>query len=143
MEGPEQQENSIADYLKYTKIDEKGQTETDFVAKYDVSDAYLQMIKAKYQKDKDFVTPENDMEREVALDSIIAQLVEVKGGTWGKPVKLLQQAIKFLIDEVIKVFNSEPMLLDLEAPIKIFGDVHGQYFDLFRLFDVAGYPQGN
>ena len=35
------------------------------------------------------------------------------------------------------------MLLDLEAPIKVFGDVHGQYFDLFRLFDVAGYPQGN
>ena len=31
-------------------------------------------------------------------------------------------------------------MLDLEAPIKIFGDVHGQYFDLFRLFDVAGYP---
>ena len=35
------------------------------------------------------------------------------------------------------------MLLDLEAPIKIFGDVHGQYFDLFRLFDIAGYPHGN
>lgn len=35
------------------------------------------------------------------------------------------------------------MLLDLEAPIKIFGDVHGQYFDLFRLFDIAGYPGGN
>ena len=32
------------------------------------------------------------------------------------------------------------MLLELEAPIKIFGDVHGQYFDLFRLFDIAGYP---
>jgi len=35
------------------------------------------------------------------------------------------------------------MLLDLEAPIKIFGDVHGQYFDLFRLFDIAGYPSQN
>ena len=34
------------------------------------------------------------------------------------------------------------MLLDLEAPIKVFGDVHGQYFDLFRLFDIAGYPGG-
>lgn len=67
----------------------------------------------------------------------------MKGGVWGKPVKLDQKAIKFLIDEVIKVFNSEPMLLDLEAPIKIFGDVHGQYFDLFRLFDVAGYPHEN
>lgn len=32
------------------------------------------------------------------------------------------------------------MLLELEAPIKIFGDVHGQFFDVFRLFDIAGYP---
>lgn len=35
------------------------------------------------------------------------------------------------------------MLLELEAPIKIFGDVHGQYFDLFRLFEVAGYPESD
>jgi hypothetical protein len=35
------------------------------------------------------------------------------------------------------------MLLDLEAPIKIMGDTHGQYFDLFRLLDVTGYPSPN
>lgn len=35
---------------------------------------------------------------------------------------------------------NEKMLLDLEAPIRVFGDVHGQFFDVFRLFDVAGYP---
>lgn len=38
---------------------------------------------------------------------------------------------------------SEKLLLDLEAPIKVFGDVHGQFFDVFRLFDVAGYPSVN
>jgi len=53
---------------------------------------------------------------------------------------LEQKAIKFIIDESAKIFMSEKMLLDLEAPIKVFGDVHGQFFDVFRLFDVAGYP---
>lgn len=32
------------------------------------------------------------------------------------------------------------MLVEIEAPIKIFGDVHGQYFDLFRLFEIAVWP---
>jgi serine/threonine-protein phosphatase PP1 catalytic subunit len=32
------------------------------------------------------------------------------------------------------------MLVEIEAPVKIFGDVHGQYFDLFRLFEIAGWP---
>ena len=100
-------------------------------------------MESKWKPDKDFELPTTDVEREFALDQLIAQLTEVKKGVWGKPVKLDQKGIKYLIDESIKVFQNETMLLDLEAPIKIFGDVHGQYFDLFRLFDVAGYPQGN
>jgi hypothetical protein len=30
-----------------------------------------------------------------------------------------------VIDQATKIFQNEPMLLDLEAPIKVFGDVHG------------------
>ena len=97
----------------------------------------------KFKNGKDFVQPSADYEREFVTDCIIEQLVEVKSGQWGKPVKLDQKALKFLIDESTKVFQGEKMLLDLEAPIKVFGDVHGQYFDLFRLFDIAGYPQNN
>ena len=82
-------------------------------------------MQAKYKKEKDFETPQGDCEKEFAVDYIIAQLVEVKGGVWGRPVKLDQKAIKFLIEEAVKIFENEKMLLELEAPIKIFGDVHG------------------
>lgn len=38
------------------------------------------------------------------------------------------------------MFLSQPMLLELEAPINIWGDIHGQYQDMLRLFEKAGFP---
>ncbi|KAK9137034.1 hypothetical protein Sjap_007628 [Stephania japonica] len=39
-----------------------------------------------------------------------------------------------------QIFMHEPTVLQLKAPIKIFGDLHGQFGDLMRLFDEYGYP---
>ncbi|CAI5447468.1 unnamed protein product [Caenorhabditis angaria] len=33
-----------------------------------------------------------------------------------------------------------PAMLELETPITIFGDIHGQLADLLRYFDIIGYP---
>jgi len=39
-----------------------------------------------------------------------------------------------LCDQVLEIFKSQDMLLRLRAPIKVYGDIHGQYLDLMRLF---------
>jgi len=74
------------------------------------------------------------------IDSIIDRLLEVRGSKPGKPVQLTENEIKEICYKSREIFISQPILLELEAPIKICGDVHGQYYDLLRLFEYGGFP---
>jgi len=53
---------------------------------------------------------------------------------------LNQNILLELVANAIKVVENQPMVLRLEAPIKIFGDIHGQYQDLMRFFDLYNAP---
>ncbi|WJX80081.1 protein-serine/threonine phosphatase [Trifolium repens] len=71
------------------------------------------------------------------LDDVIRRLLEGKGG---KQVQLSESEIRQLCINARQIFLSQPILLDLRAPIRICGDIHGQYQDLLRLFEYGGYP---
>ena len=53
---------------------------------------------------------------------------------------LSKEQIEELCEEVMEIFLEQPMLLKLESPIKIVGNIHGQYYDLLRIFQYSGFP---
>ncbi|KAI0251215.1 serine/threonine protein phosphatase PP1 [Lactifluus subvellereus] len=77
---------------------------------------------------------------ETDLDSIIDRLLEVRGSRPGKAVNLEEYEIKYLCTKSREILINQPILLDLGAPIKVCGDIHGQYYDLLRLFEYGGFP---
>ncbi|MGH0176329.1 UNVERIFIED_CONTAM: hypothetical protein FKN15_072566 [Acipenser sinensis] len=65
---------------------------------------------------------------------------EVQGSRPGKNVQLSETEIRGLCLKSREIFLSQPILLELEAPLKVCGDIHGQYHDLLRLFEYGGFP---
>ena len=74
------------------------------------------------------------------VDQIIDKLLAVRGNKPGKQVDLGEDEIKFLIDKSLQIIKDQKMLVELEAPLHVCGDIHGQYYDLLRIFEHCGYP---
>jgi len=77
---------------------------------------------------------------ELDIDNIIQKLLEVRGSRPGKVVHLTEVEVRALCQKGKDMFIQQSILLELEAPIKICGDIHGQYYDLLRLFEYGGFP---
>lgn len=77
----------------------------------------------------------------VDIDSIIEKLV-ASGLSKKNPkyLSLSNSDIKFICAKARRIFMSQPMLLELAAPVKIVGDIHGQFYDLLRIFKLCGFP---
>lgn len=76
----------------------------------------------------------------VDVDSIIEKLLDVQHEKPGTHADLTEDEISYLWEVSKDIFLEQPWLLELNAPVKIAGDIHGQYFDLLRLFKLVGFP---
>lgn len=57
--------------------------------------------------------------QEADVDSIIDRLLDVRGSRPGKQVQLQEYEIRYLCTKAREIFIQQPILLELEAPIKV------------------------
>jgi len=82
----------------------------------------------------------NDM-KETDVDDYIKRLLDAGyAGKSTKGVCLRNAEINSICSRVKEIFMEQPPLIELEAPVKIVGDIHGQYSDLIRMFEMCGFP---
>ena len=79
------------------------------------------------------------------VDSIIERLCAAKAQRAGTAVQLAEREAAVLVAAAEAVISGpadapKPLVLELQAPLQIVGDIHGQYVDLLRLFEFKGMP---
>ena len=74
---------------------------------------------------------------EIILKSIISRLLKRHVKNF---IPLTQKEVQFLCLKSQQILMSQEILLEIKAPIKICGDIHGQFYDLLRLFEFGGLP---
>jgi serine/threonine-protein phosphatase PP1 catalytic subunit len=85
--------------------------------------------------------PEIGALQDADVDDMIKRLVDAGyAGKVTKTVCLKNAEITAVCNAAREVFLSQPALLELSPPVKIVGDVHGQYTDLIRMFEMCGFP---
>lgn len=78
---------------------------------------------------------------DVDLDDMITRLLDAGYSTKvTKAVCLKNAEITAICTKAREVLLSQPALIELSPPVKIVGDIHGQYNDLIRLFEMCGFP---
>ncbi|KAK7202715.1 Metallo-dependent phosphatase-like protein [Myxozyma melibiosi] len=77
----------------------------------------------------------------IDIDEIIQRLLDVGyAGKATKNVCLKNAEIQVICRTAREIFLSQPTLIELSPPVKIVGDIHGQYGDLIRMFEMCGFP---
>jgi len=84
---------------------------------------------------------EENGDSEIDIDKILDMLVKLKNRPpSGQSCYLPLETVHLICDRALHIFSEQEMLLELEAPLNLCGDIHGQFHDLLRIFENGGYP---
>ncbi|KAJ9103327.1 phosphoprotein phosphatase PP4 catalytic subunit [Naganishia adeliensis] len=74
------------------------------------------------------------------IDTILNKLLAARKSPTDICINLPRDEIVYVCMASREVLMSQPSLVELEAPVKICGDTHGQFYDLLRIYEYGGFP---
>jgi len=82
------------------------------------------------------------MSTSLNLDSLISRLRGISGAEvrTSRTVQMTETELRELCLISSNLFMSQPSVLQLYPPLRVVGDIHGQFSDLIRIFDQVGWP---
>uniref|UniRef100_A0A1I7UDD3 Serine/threonine-protein phosphatase n=1 Tax=Caenorhabditis tropicalis TaxID=1561998 RepID=A0A1I7UDD3_9PELO len=76
----------------------------------------------------------------VNVDKYLERLMNIGKLGSGFTSTIDESEISDLIGECLQLFQRQPMMIECSPPITIVGDIHGQFGDVMRIFNVVGFP---
>lgn len=88
-----------------------------------------------------WTAPVSEIEKKFFAEVLILQMELARKQKKKDKVDLPKEHIQWLIEEAKQVFQKvDGSLVEIEAPLIVAGDFHGQFFDMLRIMDKVGGP---
>ncbi len=91
---------------------------------------------SKRRKIKTLPIPKN-------IDKVINALVSLGAGRPGKMLTLDPEDVQQIILKAKEIFMKQPNLLELNPPLNVLGDTHGDLNNLVQILELGGHPRLN
>ena len=83
---------------------------------------------------------ENESNKNDNIFEFIGKLKKARKGAICQELSIKEGECDYIIDKAYDILKKEDSMLKISAPLYICGDIHGQYYDLLRVFDILNYP---